>query len=538
MLIYLCLILNALLGFAFHVADDFVIFFRVDGVVTSHNIITGQQIWKSNIDPFVSTCCDQIMIPSVDSTHSLFSLNKVTGGLNKLPFKIEGMYMNSPFIVDNHEILTLIKSTIIGIDVDNGYVCENECELLENNKRNIARFMKKEYITIAYMDHIVKTNTTFTILNTINGNSIDFLTLRHNLHNKNVEMILPNSEKQEMWKVKIDKEIGFAFYYSRRNNELYQIPVHIKVIQHQLNLGSFEYRGNQMMYASISDFFNQCFEDEKPFLLTQNPKSQNIESIDVITNKINQVSDQKITTSLEFPPITKEQFMQYPNIQSYVSHMNKKINDSSISNETLFVLIVIVLISFLGFVFVVMILYVNYIKKLLKNNKKVHQLFEVTKTILGHGCLGTIVFEGKYQNKRIAVKRLVKEFHQVAQNEMSVISMTDEKPHLVRCYGSFTDENFIYIGLTYCPYTLDEYLKKYFTYSPNTPLLNEETVRLMRECATGIYYLHQLGIVHRDIKPQNVLVDHENRIRITDFGLSKSLDPHSSSFSNSTNKGK
>ena len=46
----------------------------------------------------------------------------------------------------------------------------------------------------------------------------------------------------------------------------------------------------------------------------------------------------------------------------------------------------------------------------------------------------------------------------------------------------------------------------------------------MHDCAMGMYYLHYLGIVHRDIKPQNILIDVLGNARITDFGLAKQLD--------------
>ena len=44
------------------------------------------------------------------------------------------------------------------------------------------------------------------------------------------------------------------------------------------------------------------------------------------------------------------------------------------------------------------------------------------------------------------------------------------------------------------------------------------------EIAAAIKYLHSKRVVHRDIKPDNVLVDDEGRCLLTDFGIARSLE--------------
>lgn len=57
---------------------------------------------------------------------------------------------------------------------------------------------------------------------------------------------------------------------------------------------------------------------------------------------------------------------------------------------------------------------------------------------------------------------------------------------------------------------------------------SEETCRLyFRDLILGIEYLHAQGIVHRDIKPDNCLINHEDVLKVVDFGVSEMFEKNS-----------
>lgn len=169
----------------------------------------------------------------------------------------------------------------------------------------------------------------------------------------------------------------------------------------------------------------------------------------------------------------------------------------------------------------------------------------ISDKILGYGSHGTVVYEGSFENRPVAVKRMLLDFYDVANHEVRLLQESDDHPNVVRyfCSQSSESEKFLYIALELCVCSLEDIIEKLRSY-PETLWINMSTYsEVLYQLASGLNYLHSLKIVHRDLKPQNILVGETNqrnaklktaltsvRLLISDFGLCKKLDADQSSF--------
>lgn len=98
------------------------------------------------------------------------------------------------------------------------------------------------------------------------------------------------------------------------------------------------------------------------------------------------------------------------------------------------------------------------------------------------------------------------------------ISLLKELSHdnIVRYLGSNTDHTRMYIFLEYVPGgSVSSMLKMY------GPFEDRLVRNFTRQVIVGLVYLHSRGIIHRDIKGGNILVDNNGSVKIGDFGISK-----------------
>ena len=92
-------------------------------------------------------------------------------------------------------------------------------------------------------------------------------------------------------------------------------------------------------------------------------------------------------------------------------------------------------------------------------------------------------------------------------------------PHVVRVLDAGEDEGTHFIVMEYVEgHTLAELL------ADGRKLAPDDAARLARQILAGLEEAHRVGIVHRDIKPQNVIVAPDGAVKIADFGISQLAD--------------
>lgn len=174
------------------------------------------------------------------------------------------------------------------------------------------------------------------------------------------------------------------------------------------------------------------------------------------------------------------------------------------------------------------------------SSKKVLSDFTPIK-VLGKGAYGKVhLVQDKHSNKLFAQKQLRKPTINIHEeqvdthtkhvkrtiSERTILTNITHHPNIVKLFYALQDADKFYLILEYIPGG-----ELFHHLTSNNSLGNvfkeDDVAFYAAQMALGLKHLHELGIVYRDLKPENCLLNSAGHLVLTDFGLSKSIGENS-----------
>ncbi|XP_030477649.2 serine/threonine-protein kinase/endoribonuclease IRE1a [Cannabis sativa] len=174
---------------------------------------------------------------------------------------------------------------------------------------------------------------------------------------------------------------------------------------------------------------------------------------------------------------------------------------------------------------------------------------------IGQESHGGIAFEGSYEGRSVAIKRLQQANVKLVRKEIESLIKSDEHENIVRYYGVEQDLDFFYIALQRGTCNLDDFVKlcgdENNKDDPKRNLFGDDDIKpltkhgrptqflltLLSDIVEGVKYLHKLNIIHRNLKPQDILIfkgPGRVRAKISDMAITKLLPHNIYSITNSS----
>ena len=153
---------------------------------------------------------------------------------------------------------------------------------------------------------------------------------------------------------------------------------------------------------------------------------------------------------------------------------------------------------------------------------------------LGQGGMGEVYLANQVSlDRKVAVKILSKEmakkpgFVERFVRECRAMAKIDH-PNAVKVYAADSDKGLNYVGIEYIDgQSMQDWIDKFETLSVG------DAINVILSCADALNHAHELNLIHRDIKPDNILVTKKGVVKVADFGLAKALDDEDMSMTQS-----
>lgn len=133
--------------------------------------------------------------------------------------------------------------------------------------------------------------------------------------------------------------------------------------------------------------------------------------------------------------------------------------------------------------------------------------------VLGQGSFSCVILGQKAQyGQKFAIKKSTQK--EMSEYEYKLMIHLNHQ-NIVKLYDVFEDDVSQYIVLEYCPNG---------TIQQKGKLPNDQFICYARQILEAVSYCHSINIAHRDIKPDNIFLDQNGRIKLADFGMAKRFE--------------
>ncbi len=143
--------------------------------------------------------------------------------------------------------------------------------------------------------------------------------------------------------------------------------------------------------------------------------------------------------------------------------------------------------------------------------------------LIGQGGFAWVFVARRQDDGSIVALKVLKpryagdpEFERRFRNEAKVASEFNH-PNIVRILDIGRTDQITYFAMDYYPDNLSSRLER------EGPLPEAALIRMAREVGSALHFAHQAGIVHRDIKPGNIMFTAEGAAVVTDFGIARAV---------------
>ncbi len=147
-------------------------------------------------------------------------------------------------------------------------------------------------------------------------------------------------------------------------------------------------------------------------------------------------------------------------------------------------------------------------------------------SVIGYGGIGFVLKVVDKKDNFLALKILYPKYVldeailKRFKRELTLAQKIDS-PNIVKLYNfGEIEDSYYYISMEYVDgINLGQELSR----SKNKKMTYRESAEILKKISDAIYSAHKLNIIHRDLKPDNIIISKNNCIKITDFGLARTL---------------